>query len=108
YLLYFEEFSMKDLTSFLASVEDLKVVTSHSKTVYCALKRFGLSLDFDTFDLTQAHFVLNPDQKHDMNTICLEFQNQSVATLKELQKEPLDQEASIKHFETELCKRAQF
>ena len=58
------------------------------------------------FDIQQAHFVLDPDKKHDLVSVAKEVLDENVLSLKDLEKKPLEQETSVRNFEYGLAKRA--
>ncbi len=103
FILYMEEsFLFESIIRDLNEIEDLNIVTNTSKAFYYVLPE----IENEVFDLTQAHFVLDPDRKHDLASICSEVMNEYVLNEKELAKEKLEAEQSIKNFEFALAKRA--
>jgi len=109
YVLYPEKIkSFKELMGELFKIENLLITSVNTKTIVCAAYALGVSIQNKIFDLTQAHFVLDPDKKHDLGTISQEILNENVITIKELLKESLEQEQSIRNFEFALARRAHF
>lgn len=103
FLLYLgEEFLFENIVKDLSEIEDLNIITNSSKAFYYIMP----GIENEIFDLTQAHFVLDPDKKHDLASICSETMNEYVLNEKELAKEKLEAEQSIKNFEFALAKRA--
>ena len=92
----------KDVISDLNDIEDINIITNNSKAFYYIDPDFNNEI----FDLTQAHFVLDPDKKHDLASICSETMNEFVLSEKELAKEKLEAEQSVRNFEYALAKRA--
>lgn len=86
--------------------QDILLSANNIKPFACAAFALGIKLTHKVFDMSQAHFVLNPDQKHDLATICRELVHENVKTLKDLAKESLEQQASITAFESGLARRA--
>jgi DNA polymerase-1 len=54
------------------------VVCFQSKPVLHLALTAGINPDFRYFDLAQAHFIINPEQRHDLDTICEEFLGQKL------------------------------
>lgn len=97
-----DEISFYQIVKDLSSIEDLKIVTNNSKAFYYLMP--NMSNEF--FDVTQAHFVLDPDKQHDLASICSEVMGEFVLSEKELVKEKLEAEQSVKNFEYALAKRS--
>lgn len=55
------------------------VVCHQSKPLLQLALVAGINPDFRYFDLAQAHFIINPEQRHDLDTICEEFTGQKLA-----------------------------
>ena len=49
------------------------VICYQSKTFLQQVLNAGLSIDFKFFDLAQAHFIINPEFRHDLDTMMEEF-----------------------------------
>ena len=58
--------------------EKLLVVCYQSKPILHLAMVAGVNPDFRYFDLAQAHFIINPEQRHDLDTICEEFTGQKL------------------------------
>lgn len=86
--------------------KDLLISATDIKPLACVAHKEGIELTNKVFDMSQAHFVLNPDHKHDLQSICLELLQEHVKTIKELAKESLEQQASISAFEEGFARRA--
>ncbi len=54
------------------------VVCYQSKPILQLALVSGINPDFKYFDLAQAHFIINPEQRHDLDTICEEFTGQKL------------------------------
>ena len=54
------------------------VVCYQSKPILHLALTAGINPDFKYFDLAQAHFIINPEQRHDLDTICEEFLGQKL------------------------------
>lgn len=103
FMLYTESFKVfSEIVKDLDKIDDLNIVTNNSKVLYYLLPEMRNEI----FDLGQAHFVLNPDAKHDLATICSEVHGEFVLNEKELGKEKLEAEQSVRNFEYALAKRA--
>lgn len=96
---------IQDYTSLVRPLleSEILIASNEPKALTCVKGSFERRASL--FDITQAHFCINPDLKHNMQSICLEFLNESVKTLKELSKESLEQEASIQAFELGFARR---
>ncbi len=55
------------------------VVCYQSKPILQLALMAGINPDFRYFDLAQAHFIINPEQRHDLDTICEEFMGQKLS-----------------------------
>ncbi len=86
--------------------DHLHLISTDIKPIVCSANKLGIDLKNKVFDISQAHFILDPDKKHDLQTISLEILQESVITKKELLKESLEQEQSIRNFEFGMAKRA--
>ncbi len=102
------------IKSFSSMVEDilknkhLLISSINIKSITCAAIAQNVEIECQLFDISQAHFILDPDKKHDLSTISQEIMNENVLTLKELFKESLDAEQSIRNFEFAIARRAYF
>lgn len=89
----------------ILSIDDILLVGTNLKSVSCVANTAGAQIK-NGFDIQQAHFVLDPDKKHDLMSIAKEMLDENVLSLKDLRKESLEQEASVRNFEYGLAKRA--
>ena len=105
YLFYSENFSFSETVASLSKVEDLLLVSSNVKTLYFCLYKHNLQNNLNVFDLTQAHFVADPEKKHDLNTMALELLHETLPLIKELRKENFEDVASQRNFEYGFAKR---
>ncbi|MES2528758.1 MAG: DNA polymerase I [Bdellovibrionota bacterium] len=62
----------------IIQAEKLLVVCYQSKPILHLAMVAGVNPDFRYFDLAQAHFIINPEQRHDLDTICEEFTGQKL------------------------------
>ncbi len=62
----------------IIEAEKLLVVCYQSKPILHLAMVAGISPNFRYFDLAQAHFIINPEQRHDLDTICEEFIGQKL------------------------------
>lgn len=106
YVLYGKDYAFKEMVCKLSEIEDLKIATTNSKALHICLLEAGQKKDLDVFDITQAHFVVDPEKKHDLNTISIEVLTEDVPLIKELLKENLEEITSQKNLEFGLAKRA--
>jgi DNA polymerase-1 len=65
----------REFASFLNQVKVL-VVCYQSKPLLQLSMISGVIPDFKYFDLAQAHFLINPEFRHDLSTLCEEFLGQ--------------------------------
>lgn len=67
--------SPEEAKSFISIIHAEKplVVCYQSKPILQLALVAGVHPDFRYFDLAQAHFIINPEQRHDLDTICEEF-----------------------------------
>lgn len=100
-----QEITYKNFLELISKIEDLKLITLSSKHLHFMAIKWSLEFN-NIFDLAQAHFVLDPDKKHDLFSIIFEQLGEAVSSIKELSKESLEHDASIKAFEYGLAKRA--
>lgn len=72
---------MEEAKSFIDIINAEKplVVCYQSKPVLHLALTAGVNPDFRYFDLAQAHFIINPEQRHDLDTICEEFLGQKLS-----------------------------
>lgn len=105
YIFYSSDFDFVDTVAKLIKIEDLTLITTNSKVLYfCAYAR-SIGTKFSVFDITQAHFVLNPERKHTLEMIASELLTENVLSLKELRKENFEDISSQKNFEFGFAKR---
>ncbi len=105
YLFYANDFSFVDTVANLAAHTDLLFVSSNVKVLYFCLFERNLETKINTFDITQAHFVYDPEKKHNLQTMSLEFLQENVPLIKELRKENFEDAASQRNFEFGFAKR---
>ena len=102
FLFYAEDFSFVDFVKQLTCVEDLLIVSSNTKYIYDCLED---KKDIKVFDITQAHFVSDPEKKHNLQSMSLEFIQENIPLIKELRKENFEDISSQKSFEYGFAKR---
>lgn len=106
FIIYCDEISSyREVFKKVLNLDDILIVGTNLKSVTCVALREGKAIK-NGFDLEQAHFVLDPDKKHDLESIAKEILDENVLALKELRKESLEQAASVRNFEHGLAKRA--
>lgn len=106
YLFYSHDFSFVDMVVELSHFPDLLLVSSNTKVLhFCLFERNLNVVDLKTFDITQGHFVLDPEKKHNLQTISLEFLQENVPLIKELRKENFEDATSQRNFEFGFAKR---
>jgi DNA polymerase-1 len=106
YIIYTDgELNFYDVLENLNNISRLKFVSSNVKPLIHALTSRGKKLNLTLFDLSQAHFVLNPDVKHDLEFISEEYIHQTAPTLKELRKENFEDMISQKKIESGMARR---
>jgi DNA polymerase-1 len=109
YIVYPAEIkSYNDLIKDILANKHLTITSNNIKPIACAASALNIDIECTLFDISQAHFVLDPDKKHDLSTISQEIMNENVITLKDLLKETLDAEQSVRNFEFALARRAYF
>jgi DNA polymerase-1 len=101
-----EDISFYEALSNLNHIPKLKLVSSNIKPILRAIHANVDTPKLNLFDLSQAHFVLNPDLKHDLEFISEEFIYKSAPTLKELRKENFEDVVSRNKIESSMAKRA--
>lgn len=89
----------------LFEIEKLQLITSNAKLLYFVLFKLGQDKELDIFDITQAHFVIDPEKKHNLQSIALEYIQENISLIKELRKENFEDIASLKNFEFGFAKR---
>lgn len=102
FLFYTENFNFIDFVKQLTSMKDLLLVSSHTKSIYSCI---GNKSEVNVYDITQAHFVYDPEKKHSLQSMALEFIQESIPLIKELRKENFEQISSQKSFEYGFAKR---
>lgn len=86
YILNREILNEETLSFLFVELKELKIIFQDSKIFYFYLKMLNIENSFDTFDLTQAHFALDPDRKHDLQTISLELLKKDLVSENEVLK----------------------
>lgn len=68
---YYFDFSHIDRRQFFQLISEFKgnLVAFQSKAIHLEMEEFGLKVGGHIFDLSQAHFLLNPDLRHDLATV---------------------------------------
>lgn len=68
---YYFDFSQVDRRQFFQLLAQFKgnLVTFQSKAIHLEMEELGLKVGGHIFDLSQAHFLLNPDLRHDLATV---------------------------------------
>lgn len=105
FMMFSSDFDFCNFVTRLAEFEDLKVVSSNIKTIYACLDKNHIDVEMKLFDITQAHFVYDPEKKHNLQTMALEFIQENIPLIKDLQKENFEDIASLKAFEFGFAKR---
>ncbi len=102
YLFYANDFPFLQTLREIEKKSELTIATTNVKVFYSALKE---AEKLDLFDITQAHFVYDPEKKHNLQTMALEFLSENIPLIKELRKENFEEIASQKSFEFGFAKR---
>lgn len=102
FLLYANNFPFVDFVRQLVCVEDILIISSNTKAIYNCLED---DHKVNLFDITQAHFVFDPEKKHNLQSMALEFIQESIPLIKELRKENFEDVASQNSFEYGFAKR---
>lgn len=105
-LIYQKDYDIAEFVLKLSAIEGLLIATPNSKVIYFCHFKYASEKFPRVLDMTQAHFVLDPEKKHSLQTMALEFVSENVALLKELKKENREDVASQRNFEFGLAKRA--
>lgn len=105
FIFYANDFSFVDTVANLAAHPELLFVSSNVKVLYFCLFERNLDMKIKTFDITQAHFVYDPEKKHNLQTMSLEFLQENVPLIKELRKENFEDATSQRNFEFGFAKR---
>ncbi|HXH73790.1 MAG TPA: DNA polymerase I [Bacteriovoracaceae bacterium] len=96
--------SKEEAESFIGIIHDSKalIVCYQSKPILQLAMMAGVTPDFLYFDLAQAHFIINPEYRHDLQTITEEFLGYKITLAKKGQGDllgSLDNEDLIIHGE---------
>ena len=105
-LIYQTDYDLAEFVLKLSAIEDLLIATPNSKVIYFCHFKFASEKFPRVIDTTQAHFVLDPEKKHTLQTMALEFISENVPMLKKKKKENREDAASQRNFEFGLAKRA--
>lgn len=105
YMFYPSDFSFCETVIKLADIEDLLLISTNTKVIYSCLLKEGIDKKISVYDITQAHFVFDPEKKHNLQSISLEFLSENIPLIKELRKENFEEISSIKNFEFGFAKR---
>lgn len=85
--------------------ENKTLISADVKNDIIWLKRAGITIRNDIFDIKIAHYVLHPDMSHDLNRIALEYLNYKLAGNKSKEEQQLslqfDEEATEENDFTE-------
>jgi len=92
----------------LNTSKTILIASNNIKPIICVAFSKDYTIPNPLFDCSQAHFILDADKKHDLATIIEETLREKVLTLKELSKESLEQEQSVRNFEYALARRSYF
>ncbi|MBT4793162.1 MAG: DNA polymerase I [Halobacteriovoraceae bacterium] len=104
YLIYCDDFSFEK-TLLNVIEKDILIVCSNVKTIYFMMLKNKQEKKLKVFDITQAHFVFDPEKKHNLQSMSLEFLSENIPLIKELRKENTEEIASVKNFEYGFAKR---
>ena len=68
---YYFDFNEVDRKEFFRELSLFKgnLITFQSKAIHLEMEEFGFKVNGLIFDLSQAHFLLNPDLRHDLATV---------------------------------------
>lgn len=68
---FYFDFSSVDIKAFLEELSNYEgyLISFQSKSIHLEFELFNLVMRANIFDLSQAHFLLNPDLRHDLATI---------------------------------------
>ncbi len=105
YIFYSEDFLFCDIVKRLLEIADLMIATPNVKTIFFCKAQAGITKDIKVFDITQSHFVVDPEKKHSLQSIALEYLSENIPLIKELRKENFEEISSIKNFEFGFAKR---
>lgn len=83
---------------------DTMIIGSDTRALAFSAQKLGLEMQ-NVFDLTQAHFVIDADKKHDLATLAQEYLYETVVSLKDLKKESMESEQSKRNFQFGLARR---
>jgi len=105
YLFYAEDFRLSDTVAKLSEFPNLLMISANVKTLYFCLFEKEIETHIDVFDLRQAHFVLDPERQHNLQTMAIEFIQENIPLIKDLRKENFEELQSQKNFEFGFAKR---
>lgn len=105
YIFYNGDFDFVETVVKLSDIPNLLLVSSNVKTLFFCLYSKNLETHLDVFDITQGHFVYDPERKHNLQSIALEFIQENIPLIKELRKENFEELQSQKNFEFGFAKR---
>lgn len=74
--------SPEEIGSFISTLQESNalIVCYQSKPLLQLAMTAGVNPELKYFDLAQAHFILNPDYRHDLTTICESFLGYKLTT----------------------------
>ena len=105
HILYSSDYNFEKFMVSLLNIEDLLICMTNVKVAYFCLLKNKMKNKIQVHDLTQAHFVYDPEKKHNLQTMAMEFVSENVPLIKDLRKENLEDIASLKNFEFGFAKR---
>ncbi len=75
------DLSTEEAKTFIDIVHESKtmVICYQSKPILQLALKAGVKPDFEYFDLAQAHFLINPEMRHDLDTLTEEFLGRKLA-----------------------------
>ncbi|HLT22760.1 MAG TPA: DNA polymerase I [Bacteriovoracaceae bacterium] len=68
---FYFDFTQIDIRTFLEKFSNFEgcLIAYQSKSIHLEFLNFNLKIKSQIFDLAQAHFLLSPDLRHDLNTV---------------------------------------
>src|SRR5690606_16590953 len=68
---FYFDFTQIDIRTFLEKFSNFEgcLIAYQSKSIHLEFLNFNLKINSQIFDLAQAHFLLSPDLRHDLNTV---------------------------------------
>tara|TARA_B100001971_G_C18268024_1_gene596383 strand:+ start:64091 stop:66727 length:2637 start_codon:yes stop_codon:yes gene_type:complete len=84
---------------------DTMIIGTDTRALAFAAQKLGREMQ-NAFDLTQAHFVIDADKKHNLESMAQEYLYETIISLKDLKKESMESEQSKRNFQFALAKRS--